>query len=99
MKFHKRINIIEGPSSASLDPIKIPLCAYVEEEEVVEEPSQIAPAVNQTENKAFLDPHLGTVFPFRCLYQESDFRTVFCWLVGKLPVSYLLVWCSCIYLV
>ena len=65
VKFQNHINVIEDPTSAaSLDPIKIPLCAYVEEEEVVEEPSQIAPAVNQTENKAFLDPHLGTVFPF-----------------------------------
>ena len=75
MKFHNRINVIEDPTSAaSLDPIKIPLCAYVEEEEVVEEPSQIAPAVNQTENKAFLDPHLGTVFPFHFFYQENDFH-------------------------
>ena len=45
--------------SARVDPIKIPLCAYVEEVEEVAEP-QIA-AVNQTENKAFLDPQLGSV--------------------------------------
>ena len=53
-------NIVAKVERAQLDPIKIPLCAYVEEEiEEVSEP-QIA-AVNQTENKAFLDPQLGSV--------------------------------------
>jgi hypothetical protein len=53
-------NIVAKVESARVDPIKIPLCAYVEEEiEEVAEP-QIA-AVNQTENKAFLDPQLGSV--------------------------------------
>ena len=53
-------NIVAKVESARVDPIKIPLCAYVEEEiEEVVEP-QIA-AVNQTENKAFLDPQLGIV--------------------------------------
>ena len=48
-------NIVAKVESARVDPIKIPLCAYVEEkiEEVAE------PQVNQTENKAFLDPQLG----------------------------------------
>ena len=49
--------------SSTVEPIKIPLCAYVEEE--IEE-MDIDPMVNQTvaaaaENKAFLDPHLGCV--------------------------------------
>ena len=50
-------NIVAKVESARVDPIKIPLCAYVEEkiEEVAE------PQVNQTENKAFLDPQLGSV--------------------------------------
>ena len=53
-------NIVTKVESSRVDPIKIPLCAYVEEEiEEVAEP-QIA-AVNQTENKAFLDPQLGSV--------------------------------------
>ena len=53
-------NIVAKVESPRVDPIKIPLCAYVEEKiEVVAEP-QIA-AVNQTENKAFLDPQLGSV--------------------------------------
>ena len=52
-------NIVAKVESARVDPIKIPLCAYVEEVEEVAEP-QIA-AVNQTENKAFLDPQLGSV--------------------------------------
>ena len=79
MKFHNCINVIEDPTSAaSLDPIKIPLCAYVEEEEVVEEPSQIVPAVNQTENKAFLDPHLGTVFPFHWVLSRKLLPPVQC---------------------
>ena len=52
-------NIVAKVESPQVDPIKIPLCAYVEEIEEVAEP-QIA-AVNQTENKAFLDPQLGSV--------------------------------------
>jgi len=50
-------NIVAKVESARVDPIKIPLCAYVEEkiEEVAE------PQVNQTENKAFLDPQLGCI--------------------------------------
>ena len=48
--------------SSTVEPIKIPLCAYVEEKVEEEMDTDIdPPMVNQTENKAFLDPHLGCV--------------------------------------